>query len=472
MHHCLATKLYTLTPSPFSKAILNFLAMPKKEKKQEKIKKKQSLATPAEERASGDKEKDLYVVQIRFLNEELERQQLKCERLEKEKTSLARRCVSVETEKKDVVEYLKMELFEKEDEVDRLADHLDQSLREAHADRDDLRNRLTGELRELQDRVHQLEDDNAGLVARLAAVETFEKQKEQLMFNMVAVEKKLAEREEEHADAMQAAKMEALLEKTRLEKELEAQATARAAEVELLVDRKLPEASKRATLENQEMKVRYAQLSEKAHQLAGENHTLRQKTGRTATDVAILEETVAKMARQSCVRKKEAEQLRADLTTRSHDMEKLRNQCDECRAELEALRKSHAAVSSRLEAELQAERKTTGRMKEVFAALKTTLMVEFVDVVQWKRQMQKVLALLEGPSIAPSVTQDEPASDRAGSRPVHLGSVPQPAGKTKHATSHRSFAFQKVAVGWWCCVALTAFDVHGWRTLFLGHFNR
>ncbi|XP_061623092.1 cilia- and flagella-associated protein 157-like [Phyllopteryx taeniolatus] len=321
----------------------------KKEKKQEegdKTKKKQSRVTPAEERESGDKEKDLYVVQIGFLSEELERQQLKCKRLEKENTSLACRCVSVETEKKDAVEYLKRELLEKEDEVDRLAEQLDQSLREAHTDRDDLRSRLTGELRELQDRIHRLEDDNAGQVVRLAAVETFEKQKGQLMFNMAATEKKLADREEEHADAVQAAKMEALLEKTRLEKELEAQAAARAAEVELLVEQKLPEASKRVAMENLEVKARYAELSEKAHQLARENHTLRQQRGRKATDVAILEETIAKMARQSCVRKKVAEQLQAELTERSCDLELLRNQRDQSRAELEALRSKLNRISA------------------------------------------------------------------------------------------------------------------------------
>nr|XP_061811457.1 cilia- and flagella-associated protein 157-like [Nerophis lumbriciformis] len=376
----------------------------KKEKKQEDDRKKQSQVIPVQQEDPGDKEKNLYLLQIRFLNEELERQQLKCQRLEKEKTRLERRCVSLETEQKDTVEYLKMELLNKEDELERLTEKLDQSLREAQADQEVLKQQMEEEIREVREHVRRLEGDNASLTVRLMLVETFEKQKDQLMSDMAAVQKKLADREEAHADVLRAAEMKAQMEKSRLEKALEMAAADAASEVDRLVELKLPEASRRVALENREVTARYAQLSERALLLARENHALRQQRSRAAADVAVLEETVAKLARRSCVRKKAptwcpqvAEQLEADLTERGNDLEQLRSQLDQSRTELEALRKSDAWTFGHLEAELHEARNRIGQLKEAVDALRPSLSDE--DMLHWKQQVQKLLVSATCPAI-------------------------------------------------------------------------
>ncbi|XP_049619277.1 cilia- and flagella-associated protein 157-like [Syngnathus scovelli] len=408
--------------------------MPKKEQKQEadkKTKKTPSQVTPAEEREPGDKAKDLYRLQIRLLNDELDRQQLKCERLEQEKTSLVRRCVHAETEKKEAVEYLKTEMLDKEDQMEQLAERLDQSLREAQAERNGLRGRQAEELRELRDRIHQLEEDNAALVARLEAVKTFEEEKQQLKSDVVAAQKNLADREREHAAVMYTVEMKAVMDKTRLEKELKTAAEAAAVEVERLVEQKLPEASKEAVLEKQEAWARYARLSDKAQQLARENLALRQQRGRNAADVAILEETINKMARQSCFRKKVAEQHKADLAERSWDLEQLRTQLDQSHAELEALRKKHTTTCGHLKAELQEERKRIGLMRDAVAAMGPRL----------TPHTEKLLKLLEGPLDPllsdPTLAGDNPANQGAESGYGQLGPLTRHAPKAKRAPPHR-----------------------------------
>ncbi|XP_077570571.1 cilia- and flagella-associated protein 157-like isoform X3 [Stigmatopora nigra] len=313
---------------------------------------------------------------MRFLDEDLERQKLSCQRLEKEKTRLERRCVSLETERKDAVEYLKTELLDKEDELERLTERLDQSLQEAQGDREVLQQRMEKEIRELREHVQRLEGDNTGLTVRLMAVECFEKQKEQLMSDMAAAQKKLNDQEEEHKDALCAVNKKAHLEKCRLEKALETAAADAALAIDRLVEEKLPEASRRVALENREVTARYAHLCERAHQLARENQTLRQQRGHADVEVTILEETVAKMARRSCVRKKVVQQLEADL--------------EERHTELEALRKSHTCELGHLEAELHKAQKKIGQLEEVVNSLKPSLLDE--DVLQWKQQAQKHLA--------------------------------------------------------------------------------
>lgn len=52
--------------------------------------------------------------------------------------------------------------------------------------------------------------------ARLASLEEFQKQKEQLMSNMESLEKQLAGQKEEHKAEIHSLEMKALLQKTRL----------------------------------------------------------------------------------------------------------------------------------------------------------------------------------------------------------------------------------------------------------------
>ncbi|XP_054629844.1 cilia- and flagella-associated protein 157 isoform X2 [Dunckerocampus dactyliophorus] len=276
----------------------------RKDEDKKKTKTTQSQSAPAEE---NGKEKDLYLIQIGFLNEQLERYKLKCEGLSNEKEALSCQCSALEKEKKDIVDYLKRSLLEKEDELDEMSERLQAWRREADKDKDALRLQLDRERREVGERIDELEEDNVKLVARLAAVEEFEKQKEQMWSEMELLEKQLAREEEEHAAAMHAVEMKSLLEKSRLANQMEARA---AADVERLVERRLPETARRAARENEEVKARYGVLSEKAHDLARENAALREQKSRLAADVDVLEQTLAEMSRQSCVRKKEVPRCR------------------------------------------------------------------------------------------------------------------------------------------------------------------
>nr|XP_057927888.1 cilia- and flagella-associated protein 157 [Doryrhamphus excisus] len=344
--------------------------MPKKENKyghkqdedKSKTKNKQSEAGQAEE---NGKEKDLYLIQIRFLNEQLERYKRKCEDVANEKKALSSQCSAMEKEKKDIVDYLKRSLLEKEDELDEISQRLQALRREADEDKDALRQQLDLERRQLGARIDELEEDNERLVARLAAVEEFKKQKEKMSSDVELLEKQLASREAEHAAAMHAMEMKALLDKSRLIDRMDARAAAVAADTERLMERKLPETTRRTAQENQEVKARYAVLSEKAHDLARENATLREQKGLLAADVDVLERTLSEMSRQSCVRKKVVQQLSAkcqqlQMKEMKESDRDLGAKEEDVGAEPEVLRKCQASATTataRLEAELQQERK-------------------------------------------------------------------------------------------------------------------
>ncbi|XP_031161807.1 cilia- and flagella-associated protein 157 [Sander lucioperca] len=490
--------------------------MPKKKDKKsgdkqdeaKKTSKKESSAAPANKTGSDDKEKDLYLTQIRYLNEQLERYQPKCDQLERQKKDLNFQYSALEKEKKDIVEYLKRSLMKKEDEVDELTELLESQRQAADNDRDSLQLQHSLLRQELQDRIEELNAENTTLVMRLANLEEFQKQKEQLASNMESLEKQLANQNEEHKAAIHSLEMKALLEKKRLEKEMESHVAAMAAEVQHLVDQKVPETTRLALQENSEVKAQISQLSEQTHVLMEENSALRDRKSRLSVDVDILEQMLSETSRKSCIRKKVVEQLtekcqqlKAELNDCKRELEQLQTKHTGVLAEMEALRRDQTSLSEQCsknrakvsgqEAELQQERKRRSRMKSIMQeaaiALRQALMdaptdpgSEVDSVVRWKQLMEKLLVVLGRPTPTNTTAEkdqldeqqtSDPAAARevtlnpalsfqfelARYRPGDLGLVPRPALKHKlsrmgaagssstHVPLHRKPSSQKTA---------------------------
>lgn len=85
---------------------------------------------------------------------------------------------------------------------------------------------------------------------------------------------------------------------------MESHVAAMEAEVQHLVDQKVPETTRLALQENTEVKARFSHLSERAKVLIGENSALKDRKSQLSLDVDILEQMVSETSRQSCVRKK------------------------------------------------------------------------------------------------------------------------------------------------------------------------
>ncbi|XP_040011891.1 cilia- and flagella-associated protein 157-like [Xiphias gladius] len=461
--------------------------MPKKKdkksgEKQDEDKKTAKKEKPVDKNGSDDKEKVLYLTQIRYLNEQLERYQLKCEELVRQKKDENSQYSALEKEKKDIVEYLKRTLLEKEDEVEELSERLETQQQTANKDRDALLLHYSQLRQGLQDRIKELTEENRTLAARLASLEEFQRQKDKLMSDKESLEKQLEIQKEEHKADVHSLEMKALLEKKRVEKEMESNVAAMAAEVQHLVEQKVPETTRVALQENTELKARFSRLSEQAGALMKENLALQERKSQLSVDVGILEQMLSELSRESCVRKKVVEQLtekcqqlQAELKVCRQEHQQLQTEHKGVLAEMEALRQDRASLSeqhsknrakvSRLEAELQEERRRRSRMKSIMREAADTLRQALMEApteqqgseadfgaVRWKQLMQRLLVVLDRPAVANSTAEklDEPqtsgpAAARAETldpalsfqfqlaryRPGDLGLVPPPAPKHK-----------------------------------------
>uniref|UniRef100_UPI000D2FE244 cilia- and flagella-associated protein 157 n=1 Tax=Maylandia zebra TaxID=106582 RepID=UPI000D2FE244 len=308
-----------------------------------KTPKKENSEFPAEKSGSADKEKDLYLTQIAYLTDELERHQLKCDDLVRQRKDLLTQRSTLEQENRDTIAYLKRSLLEKEDEVGELSQRLQNQLQASDQERDALQLRHSRERQELQNRIDELIKENTALAERFASLEAFQGQKEEMMSSLESLEKQLASQKEEHKDDIHSLEMKALLEKRRLERENESHAAAMAAEVQLLVDQKVPETTRLALQENAEVKARVGQLSEQVQILMEENAALRGCKSQLSMDVENLEEMLRDTSRTSCVRKKVVEQL-------TEKCQQLQAEQKDCRQRLEQLQTEHAGALGKMEA--------------------------------------------------------------------------------------------------------------------------
>ncbi|AWP07627.1 Hypothetical protein SMAX5B_019347 [Scophthalmus maximus] len=406
--------------------------------------------------------------------------QLKCDELEKQKKDSDSHCAALEKEKKDIVDYLKHSVLEKEDEAQELSERLESQRQASDQAREALRLQHERLRQELRARIEELTGENGTLATRLAVLEEFQEQKEQLMSNMASLEKQLVSLKEEHKADVHSLEMKALLEKRSLEKEMESHAAATAAQLGHLVDQRVPEATRRALRENAEASARCGQLSEQAHALMKENAALRDRKSQLAVDVDILEQMLGELSRKSCVRKKVMEQLTEKCRQLQTELELCRQEHRQLHAKhklalartetlrftefIEFIRSYRAldssyprsrsfkgvqeqcresrAEASQLEAELLEERRMRSRMKSVTQEAAVTVrraLMEASDVgvVPWKQLMLRLLVVLDGPTLG-NFSAEEPAepqtSDAAAAGPGDLGLAP-PSPPPKHSVS-------------------------------------
>lgn len=88
---------------------------------------------------------------------------MKCDNLEKQRKDLEFQYSALKKEKKDIVQYVKRALLEKEDQVDELSERLESQWQAAEKDRDTLQLQHGQQRQELQDRNDELTAENMTL---------------------------------------------------------------------------------------------------------------------------------------------------------------------------------------------------------------------------------------------------------------------------------------------------------------------
>lgn len=201
--------------------------MPPKKKKSGKKKKKSgrksAKKTPSAAPSSdvlNELSKEYFLIQIRDLEERLARYQKKCDELELANQDYRSQFEQQKTDKKEIVSFLKKQLEQRADEIADLQDRLIGLQQAKDSEKDQYEVQLATLRTEMQEIKDQLTSENMVLGGKLASLEEFRVQKEDLMAKFAKMEQELEKQQKEHKDVIYNLERKAVVDKDRFENKI------------------------------------------------------------------------------------------------------------------------------------------------------------------------------------------------------------------------------------------------------------
>ncbi|XP_049753083.1 cilia- and flagella-associated protein 157 isoform X2 [Elephas maximus indicus] len=253
--------------------------------------------------------REFYHIQIRDLEDRLARPQDPCtahpryqrkwDELSVQEKLFRQEFEQLANNKKEIVAFLKRTLNQRVDEITDLNEQL-QSLQLAkEMEKDAFEAQLAQVRHEFQETKDQLTTENIILGGKLAALEEFRLQKEELTDKFTTLEDQLQKQENNYKDYVYNLEKKSVLDKDRLKKEIIQRVNVVANEFRKVASSQMWETTKRAIQENSTISIQLSKLSRHGMQLLQENEQLQGIQGTLYKQVELLEDTQKVMARQS-----------------------------------------------------------------------------------------------------------------------------------------------------------------------------
>ncbi|KAM9446226.1 cilia- and flagella-associated protein 157 [Clarias gariepinus] len=459
---------------------------PKKDGKQNADK----TATLAEKSAPDDAlpegGKEFYRAQIRDLEERLEKYQHKCDELEVRQKDFSTNFNNVVREKKDIVLYLKRTLAQKEDDLADVLEKLQELQAAKDAEKESF-DRQLGMLRsEFQETKDRLTSENMVLAGKLASLEDFQVQKDELLVQIETLKEQLEKQKHEHQSVIYNLEKKAVLDNHRLRKEMQEHIAAVATEFRRVSDKQMPETTKRAIQENMLVTNQLRQISDRTKELMAENDGLNAREKELKRELEIMEPILKEMTRKSLANQKVVQQLTEKCKQMQAELEgygrlkqehqKLEKNHSMLKKEYDALRQEHEsslddlthkqAEAARLKTELQEERtqrrQVEAVLQEAAVALKKTLREAAkvddseVQTLTWRNQMiQKLMAILDsaaaitkGPALSHFIPTTENSQECKKTAGIQSSGMPASEKATAHTMAgDLGFVLQQTHTG-------------------------
>ena len=159
--------------------------------------------------------KEFYLIQIRDLESRLVRYQRKCDELELHNAEFKENFDQHATDKKEIVSFLKKQLEQRADEIADLQERLIGLQQAKDTEKDHYEVQLATLRTEMQEIKDQLTSENMVLGGKLASLEEFRVQKEELLAKFAKLQEQLVEQEDSHKEQIYNLEKKAVVDKDR-----------------------------------------------------------------------------------------------------------------------------------------------------------------------------------------------------------------------------------------------------------------
>ncbi|CAL1529656.1 unnamed protein product [Lymnaea stagnalis] len=347
-----------------------------------------------------DETKEFFLVQIRDLENRVARYQKRCDELEVANGQFLEKFDQLSSDKKEIVAFWKKQLDLKTEELADLNDkHI--GLQQARDnEREAFKKQIQEQRTEYQEMKDSLTAENMILGGKLASLEEFKVQKEELMNKFAEMENELLRKEEENQDHLYMLEKKAVIDKDRLKKEMILRVNHVAAEFRKVSNKQMAETTKRTIRENVSITTQLAKMSDKTIELIQQNDELGEKVKSLKQQVELMESNekelskrnqsnlkVIKLMTEKC---QSQESLISQFAKRDDEFMELQNEAEllhkqifSTRNELEAMTRDnteHEQLAQQLKEMLQKETKLRTQIQGVLAAAAAAIRDALVEI--------------------------------------------------------------------------------------------
>ncbi|KAF1389624.1 hypothetical protein PFLUV_G00075380 [Perca fluviatilis] len=365
-------------------------------------------------------EKSLYLTQIQYLEEQLERCQFKYDELEKQNKDLAPKYSALEKDKKDTTESLKRSAAVKQKRVEELTEQLKTQQQTDQQDREELQLQHSQQKKELQDRINGLYSVSRTMVKKFEEQQELEEQLKQLMqeqSNIESMKKQLLDQREEHTAAI-----DSLMNELELEREkviVEGQQA-----VDRCVEKKASKILRKERALHSERLQQLQVLLNENLVLPKEKDVLQDKKRVLCFEREQMKKALIKITQESISYKDEIKQLkekcqklRVDLKDRDAACKSMLTKKEDLCKRLDSVdkdRRQKTSEADQLKVELQREKSRRRQIKNVIQEAGITLSHILTELDKPSETEWKILRLLE------ILESTAPPSDQAPPSTTHM----------------------------------------------------
>ncbi|KAG8141823.1 hypothetical protein E2320_006494 [Naja naja] len=221
------------------------------------------------------------------------------------------------TDNKEIVAFLKKTLNQRVDEIAELSIQLQNLQQAKDLEKDAFETQLVQLRHEFQETKDQLTSENMLLSGKLAALEEFRLQKDEILAKFAERENQLRKEEEQHKEIIYNLERKAVIDKERMKKDMLHRVNAVAAEFRKVANNQMAETTKRTIRENVAISLQLTKVTEQSLQLIQENDRLKEGHADAIKQLQLLEQNEKKMVTNSLSHQK-AEEL-SQKVAKEHD---------------------------------------------------------------------------------------------------------------------------------------------------------
>nr|XP_002123434.1 cilia- and flagella-associated protein 157 [Ciona intestinalis] len=322
--------------------------------------------------------KEFFLIQVKDLEQRLSRYQKKCDELSISNAEYEEKYKQVVQDRKEIVDFLKKQLEQRQDEISDLHDRLLGLQQAKDVEKENSETQLSQFKRESQDLKDTLISENMILSGKIAALEEFRVQKENLMQKFADMEANLKQQETDHNNTIYELERKAVVDKDRLKKEMVLRVNNVAAEFRKVSNKQMADTTKRNIRENVSINSQLAKMSEKTKELVQENDELREKEKKQKMQIELLEATQEELAKKNhsnlkvlkmiTARARQQEVLLEELETREQEYVQFEEESGEVRTENEQLHNTLESLEEQCSSLKEQLKKTEKQNCDVIAA--------------------------------------------------------------------------------------------------------